>query len=367
MQAPVPHNPVVVTLNVLPDGSVTLIDPARPHNTRASDAPGGEPARRRARFDAPFDANYAGRAGFERAFFGSGMAAIDLPQLAPGLREQCAPLLDGSGYELRYHHFSVVMHRARRLAVYSAANVSAGQRFQMARPSDVWRTDPRIAQDAQLANFYYANNQFDRGHLTRREDLEFGATPKDALQSAADTCHWTNCAPQHARFNQNKELWQGLEGFVLEQGILQGKLNVQVFTGPVFAGDDPVYQRFPEIQYPLRFWKVLVALGENDRVYATGYLLDQSGAVKQHGLEAVPPFGAFRTFQVSVAEIERLTQLSFTGADPQGAPLQLRDHDPFVQQRRIRLRDTVAAGKLPSGAAPGDYAPLHAFEDIILA
>ncbi len=366
MSSPAAQNPVTVTLNVLPDGSVTLIEPTRPHNTRASDGPTAEAPRRRARFDAPFDANYSARMGFDRAFFGAGLAAIDLPVLAPALLEQAAPLLDGSGHELKYHNFSVVMHRARRLAVYSAANISAGQRYQMGRPSDVWRTDPRIAQDAQLANFYYANNQFDRGHLTRREDLEFGATPVAALQSAADTCHWTNCAPQHARFNQNKELWQGLEGYVLEQGILQGRLNVQVFTGPVFAADDPVYARFADIQYPVRFWKVLAALGDDNQVYATAYLLDQSDAIKQHGL-ATPPFGAFRTFQVTVAEIERLTQLRFQGADTGGQPLLLRERDPFVQQRRIRLRDAVqSADSMPHGATPGDYALIRTLDDIIL-
>jgi len=25
-----------------------------------------------------------------------------------------------------------------------------------------------------------------------------------ALASAADTCHWFNCTPQHAKFNENK-------------------------------------------------------------------------------------------------------------------------------------------------------------------
>jgi endonuclease G, mitochondrial len=87
------------------------------------------------------------------------------------------------------------MHRKRRFAIYSAANVSFGDRYLMGRPADVWRIDPRIHQKAQVGQFYYARNKFDRGHLTRREDLEFGKSPELALGSAGDTCHFTNCTP----------------------------------------------------------------------------------------------------------------------------------------------------------------------------
>ena len=67
---------------------------------------------------------------------------------------------------------------------------------------------------------FYTHNQFDRGHLTRREDMEFGADQTEALTSAADACHWTNCTPQHARFNESAQLWQGLEKRILEQAAV---------------------------------------------------------------------------------------------------------------------------------------------------
>jgi DNA/RNA endonuclease G (NUC1) len=54
-----------------------------------------------------------------------------------------------------------MMHRKRRFAIYSAANVSFG-RYLMGRPSDVWRLDPRIPQEAQVGQFYYARNKFVR-------------------------------------------------------------------------------------------------------------------------------------------------------------------------------------------------------------
>ncbi len=48
--------------------------------------------------------------------------AIPLPELTPLGMSVVAKLLDGT-HELKYHKFSVVMHRGRRLALFTAANV----------------------------------------------------------------------------------------------------------------------------------------------------------------------------------------------------------------------------------------------------
>jgi endonuclease G, mitochondrial len=104
-------------------------------------------------------------------------------------------------------------------------NISFGDRYLMGRQSDVWRIDQRIPQADRVGEFYYARNKFDRGHLTRREDLEFGKTPELALGSAGDTCHFTNCTPQHAGFNRGREILQGIDRHVLEEAIVKGKYN----------------------------------------------------------------------------------------------------------------------------------------------
>lgn len=320
-----------------------------------------------AAFDAPFNTDYSNRKGFDPAFLGKAAPAVHLPSMSIALESEAARLLqptDGNQYVLHYHNFSVVMHAARRFAIYSAANVRHSQRYKMSRPSDVWRTDPRIAQEHQTSNFYYKNNQFDRGHLTRREDLEFGPTALDALASAADTCHWPNCTPQHSRFNQNKELWQGLEGYVLENGLINGQFDVQVFTGPILEEDDPVYKPFPKIQYPVRFWKVLATLDENGKLFATAYILDQSDVIAKYGIEEAAPYGAYKTFQVSIAEVERLTGLSFT-CEVTGAAHRLADFDPLDKplvrpRRRAQRFQESAAADIPSG-----YVELGALTDVI--
>ncbi len=305
-----------------------------------------------AKFDAPFDPNYANRQGYNPDFLGA-KYRVALPKLSPGLESEVTQLIqpqENNKYVLHYNNYSVVMHRKRRFAIYSAANVSFGDRYLMSRTTDVWRLDPRIPQEAQVGEFYYARNRFDRGHLTRREDLEFGKTPALALSSAGDTCHFTNCTPQHAGFNQSREIWQGIERHVLEESIVQGQYNAQIFTGPIFDDSDPDYK---SIQYPLQYWKIATALTSAGKLFATAYLASQADVVAQLGIEADVPFSPFKTFQVKISEIERLTGLTFVyGKDDRP----LAECDPLAtakkipRRRRFSSQESAAIESLYPGA-----------------
>ena len=320
-----------------------------------------------ARFDAPFNAAYDDRAGFREDFLEPGDAAltVSLPKPNDALIRELAPRLDAGragDYVLEYHNYSLAMHARRRIAAYSAANLDFGRRYAMSRPTDVWRFDPRIASEHQLGNWYYAKNNFDRGHLTRREDLEFGDTPLDALQSAADTCHWTNCTPQHARFNQNKEIWQGIERYILEESIFNNRIRAQVFTGPVFDEGDPEYKN---VQYPLQYWKVVAAQRADGTLFATAYIASQEAVIAQYGIEATDaPFGAYKTFQTKISEIERLTGLMFRGG-PDGASLSAVDPLEKPSARR-RARRAVNASESTGLAVPAGAYEIRSLDDIIL-
>ncbi len=326
-----------------------------------------------AAFDAPFDADYAARRGFDPAFLGA-KVKVHLPTLGANAAN-AAPLLGAPKQNvLHYHGYSLVMHAARRLALYSAANVDFARRFSLRRPADVWRSDPRILADHQLGEFYYRRNQFDRGHLTRREDMEYGATRQVALQWAADTCHFTNCAPQHSRFNQNRETWQGLERHLLEDSMDRADFRATVITGPVLAADDPVWEKFPAIPYPLRFWKIAVALTAGGKLFATAFLLDQTDAIKRFGIEALDaPFGAFKTFQLKISEIERLTGLGFAATvggkkqslsafDPLAAPgveesRKVQAGEAFLARESLSGSEAASAGWLPILSSGGIVGP----------
>lgn len=358
--------PIELKLQIHEDGSVAVSSAAsaaseaarRPASTSAN-------GRREATFDAPFNGDYATRNGYDPGFLGVDDGhRVSLPTLSPSLEASAAPLINAAGanrHVLHYHNFSAVMHAERRFAIYSAANVRFDQRFEMSRPRDVWRRDPRILDKYQIQNFYYASNKFDRGHLTRREDLEFGPSANAALGSAADTCHWTNCTPQHERLNQNREIWQGIERHILENTILSEKLSVQVITGPIFDEGDPEYK---DIQYPLQYWKVVAAIDEDDRLFATAYIASQDEVIGQYGIEAVELFGPYKTYQVKIAEIERLTDLTFRcGADDRGS---LTAFDPLEAARPRRRTRRGGANEAAMARTDGQYLELTDLDDIQL-
>ena len=67
-----------------------------------------------------------------------------------------------------------------------------------------------------------------------------------------NTFHYTNAAPQAAKFNQGMDLWLGLESYLLDNAADNGRRLV-VFTGPIFGDTDPTYRG---VQIPLKFFKV---------------------------------------------------------------------------------------------------------------
>ena len=78
-------------------------------------------------------------------------AAITLPQLALSLAA-------GGLTTLSPCVFPLLLHRTRRFAIYSAANVDFQGRFALTRPKDVWRVDPRIDAAVQVTDSFYAGN-----------------------------------------------------------------------------------------------------------------------------------------------------------------------------------------------------------------
>jgi endonuclease G len=225
---------------------------------------------------------------------------------------------------LPYHHYSVVLDGERRLARFTAVNIDGARYRDLPRENDKWFYDPRIPRDRQTGEDVYAHNDLDRGHLVRRRDPAWGDDEATARRANDDTFHFTNCSPQHKRFNQSQTLWAGLEEYLLRNA---DRLNfrVSVFTGPVLAADD---DRYRGVQLPRQFWKVAVMVKRDGRRSATAYLLSQEALIR--GLERAPAafdYGAYRTFQVPVARVEELTRLDFG---------ELAGDDPLAQRESTR-------------------------------
>jgi endonuclease G len=239
----------------------------------------------------------AGRAGYDTDFLGF---TVPLPSPTGMLARLVAPVADADDNRLDYEHFSVVMHRERRLAMFVAVNIDGAHRVEIVRGRDKWALDGRIADEFQIGEELYADNILDRGHLVRRQDPVWGDTAETAN---ADSFHFTNCSPQASNFNQ--KTWLDLENYVLDNATVQDA-RISVFTGPIFRDDDRVYRN---VRIPTAYWKVVSFVDDQGHPSATAYVVDQISELKH--LEAA--FGAFKTYQRSVASIETMTGISFNG------------------------------------------------------
>lgn len=220
-----------------------------------------------------------------------------LPTRVPLLR----PTQDAT--ELTYPRFTVLLDGGRRLAAVTGVNIDGALLRELPRTGE-WRLDPRIGDEWQTGPDVYARNDLDRGHLVRRRDPGWGDV-EEARDATEATFFYPNAAPQAAGFNQSKELWLGLEDHVIEYAETTDQ-RVSVFTAPVLGDDDPPYRG---IRIPLLFWKIAAWQGP-EGLSAAGFVLDQSDLVESpDGMLAAPRLGAFRTFQVPISEIVRVTGL----------------------------------------------------------
>ena len=255
------------------------------------------------------DPDYDSREGYDPDFLGVGALRVDRPKLSATQIKDAARLNDPSPgadrYELKYHHYSVVMNRKRRLAFYTAVNIDGKKAREIKRETDKWFFDSRIPKEQQIGEELYSSNPFDRGHLVRRLDPAWGNSVRLVKIANDDTFHFTNCSPQHEKFNQGKNLWQGVENFLLSRAM-DSNQKLTVFTGPVFRAKDPDYRG---VQIPLEYWKVAVLVGEDGKLTSVAFLVTQADLI-----ESVVEEGAIdvaRMFQTSVRDIERLTGLNF--------------------------------------------------------
>lgn len=249
------------------------------------------------------DPDYSGRKGYDPDFLDM---PVPLPVLTAEQRTNAAHNRRAANGQdptlLAYHHFSLVMQRTRRLALYTAVNIDGEHSQSPRRDRDKWYFDPRLDRSEQTGDDLYADNDFDRGHLVRRLDPAWG--PDNVARAANDdTFHFTNCSPQHKKFNQGASFWAGLEDYLLDTAKAE-KLRLTVFTGPVFTVGDP---EFLGTRIPLAFWKIPVFRRPDGKHSASAYMISQHELVEDILREAFTPV----TFQVPVRRISELTGLDF--------------------------------------------------------
>ncbi|MBK8193972.1 MAG: DNA/RNA non-specific endonuclease [Lewinellaceae bacterium] len=285
--------------------------------------------------------------GYQPTFIGKNLK-VDLPVLGSEKHHEPAPVKGEEKALLTYPHFSVALSKLRKLPLYAAVNID-GKKFQeitrtdLFGGSDRWSVDPR-AGEYQWGNDLYSasGSEFDKGHMVKREDPQWGENLDQATEAARSTFYFSNCAPQVGDLNRKE--WRSLEDYILKKESSQNKLKINVFTGPVLSENDPVFvtpvkgEQVPDTDPVLEsclFYKRRPDPQQGRLSDGTKKLLFKNNIVreKEEELEAVvvkpklfDDYDDAATYQVNINLIEQLTGLTFSHAK-----------DPYKDSRSVKM------------------------------
>lgn len=299
---------------------------------------------------------------------------IPLPELSERQQLEIAPVKGNKDNILHYHNYSVIQNAKRRFPFFTAANID-GEAFKDLNRSDIfpggrdrWRKDRRISYSHQWGMELYRadKSDFDRGHMTRREDVQWGKNMNSAKNAAQTTYFFTNSVPQHPALNQ--DIWSNLEDYLLHHKSVAGDLRINLFTGPALRKDDPLFVtpvREEDVQIPVYFWKVIYYRRGDGTIGRTGFIMSQKEVLElkkitkpapvERGLEPLPEdigfmdFEEAETYQVPVELIEKLTDMRFAPAA-----------DPLQKKRPAKL--DFQKFEVPVGTRSLDGSPPKTFE-----
>lgn len=260
---------------------------------------------------------------------------VPLPKL--NQEQVCDLVFDIEGNKvIKYINYSLQLSAFHRFPYYTASNID-GKAFKKVSRQGSWRKDPRISKLSQLGKELYGapKSDFDRGHMTKREDVQWGDTAGIALNAAKSTFYYTNSVPQHRDLNQ--KIWKSLEDYILHTEAKQAELRICVFTGPVLSKSNPYFISHIngiQIQIPFLFWKLVIFQKEDGLLYRVGFIMSQYKLLQRnHIIEELESddqlFMQFKdaaTYQVNTSLIEELSGLELPEAI-----------DPYTDKRKMKL------------------------------
>ena len=265
--------------------------------------------------------------GYQEDFLGE-KYFVELPILNPILQRSLAPVKGTVDDILRYPNYSILQSATRRFPILTATNID-GNLFQKITRKEVagsWKKDKRIKYAHQWGSELYKadKSDFDKGHMTKREDVQWGVERSFAKNAAKETFYYTNAIPQHKDLNQ--VIWQSIENYILHDKTVDDRLQINVFTGPVLSPNDPFFVtevRNVKVQIPILFWKVVyyIKLGI---LHQVSFLVGQKGVLERKGIvksseiksrgglaTSFAEFEDAATYQIEIGLLENLTGLTF--------------------------------------------------------
>ena len=247
---------------------------------------------------------------------------ISLPKLNDEQINDVVRDKDGNDI-VKYINYSLQLSATHKFPFYTATNID-GLLFKKVPRKDNWRNDERV-KDYQWGKELYSapKSDFDRGHMTKREDVQWGETIGIALNAADSTFYYTNAVPQHK--DLNRDIWRSLEDYILHTETKQNELRVCVFTGPVLSRSNPYFVtpiNDKQIQIPSLFWKVVVFQKEDGNLYRVGFMMSQNKLLSKNAIveelesdnELFMQFDDADTYQVNISLIEDITGLEIPKA-----------------------------------------------------
>ncbi|MEW8462016.1 MAG: DNA/RNA non-specific endonuclease [Candidatus Thiodiazotropha endolucinida] len=264
---------------------------------------------------------YDNRTGYDPDFLG---VTVPLPICtAPDQLSK----LDNGDHVIPYQHCSLAMQKARRLALFTACNVSGEAALRKPDASksytrralsglgpndqEKWFTDPRIPALHQLPDRFFTKDRasFDKGHLVRRDAVAWGDSFTALRRANGDTYHVTNCSPQVKGFNRSNlhGLWGKLENLVLDTAEAD-RARYVVLSGPILRDDDPPFAGRDDVSnvialIPRSYWKIVVVPAAGNTMATFAFKLEQDLTDVDFGIEfAVSP--DWQSRMISLADLE---------------------------------------------------------------
>jgi endonuclease G len=241
------------------------------------------------------------------------------------------------------------MSKKNRQAYLSVSNLDQNQYRSVSGRN--WFIDDRIGATNQLDNRYYKGreNLWDRGHLTRRTAVTWGASDYVARKASNDSCSYANACLQHRNFNEDE--WRIPEKIAQRfERDLNGRLSIM--TGPLFTENDrwfePQGEDIPAGRIPSGFWKVIYYI-DKKKTQAAGkeilgceaYLIYQDRLAVRNDDDAddihIP------TLQVTITELADKTGLEFPEHLYNANPLWYysRDDRDITEPERYKIKVAV--------------------------
>ncbi|PSR56831.1 hypothetical protein AHMF7605_26700 [Adhaeribacter arboris] len=273
-------------------------------------------------------ANFKNYGGYSTSFIHSALP-VSLPLLQAEQQADLAPVEGSPNNLAHYINYSLALSQSRGFPYFVAANID-GRLFKKVSRTDNWRKDSRISAVHQWGEELYKarKSDFDKGHMAKREDVQWGQTVLEARAAADTTFYFTNAVPQRAELNQ--QIWADLENYILHTESVPNNLRISVFTGPVLCPSDPVFVTKvlgKALQLPTLFWKVVVFTKDEEKLYRVGFLMGQEQLLRKAKIvkpktvkikvlatERFMEFEDAETYQVNIGTIEELTKLILPAA-----------------------------------------------------